>query len=176
VQLRINQQRSPWIKVRSSDLYILALNPTDNRLEDNRWRDIPENLINYPNSIDTLLSLNSIGNALTSANRWSDRNLANISHSTVVFLAFVISEAARFETVYSAVDALFSYKVESSSWNDFRRLITSWQAISKEEFNNRLGVPISMQLSLTFAQAENLVNLEGIIETLAGFGYPDPDE
>jgi hypothetical protein len=48
--------------------------------------------------------------------------------------------------------------------------------INWNDYNNRLGVPISMQLSLIFARAENLVNLEGIIETLAGFGYPDPDE
>jgi hypothetical protein len=177
VRLTINGQRSSWIKVRASDLYVVSFNPADDapQLNGNGWKDIPSDLINYPQTRLTLTVASIWGN-LDTANKWS-RNFpgSNLGHAQVVVLAFVISEAARFEAVYSSVDALLSFQFTSVEWLYFRGLIVSWQAISNTISPNRLVVPISMQYSLTFAQTQQLTELAGIIEELARIGYPEQD-
>jgi Ribosome inactivating protein len=154
---------------------LISFNSYTYDLDDNRWRDIPGNLINYPTSISSGLTLGSIQNALESASRWSRREIGEISHTTVAYLAFIISEAARFRVVEAAVDALLSSAFYSFSWNSFRGLLTNWQAISNGEFR-RLAVPIPLQVSLMFAQAQHLDDLARINEDIARLGYPDPSE
>ena len=175
VRLTINGQRSPWIKVRASDLYVVSFNSAENapQLNGNGWRDIPGNLNNYPTT-ELNLTVASIGENLARANNWSRNSRSNLEHAQVVVVAFIISEAARFEAVYSSVDALLSWRFESLQWLSFRGLLVGWKPISGTISPNRLVVPISMQDSLTFAQTQRgLTEVADVIVKLAQLGYPE---
>ena len=181
VRLTIKEAQSPWIKVKAalgaSALYIIAFNSQTHDLNHPDWIPIPGNLIDYPaQGINRTIGINSISTAFREANTWSQHPAGNmLNHATVVILAFVISEAARFSVVYFTVHALLSAKIRRDKhWRLFRELLVNWQDLSR---NNRMPqggliVPIPMRISNEFAKVENLNDLKTIHDDLFALGYP----
>ncbi len=96
------------------------------------------------------ISISSIQRALTYTNRWSQnpRGIEVNRNSEVVHLAFFISEAARFEAVYNAVDALFSLRFSGWNWKQFVIFLRKWGKM----YGNKPRVGLSMRRVSEYAE------------------------
>jgi chitinase len=146
----------PWFRQQASDLYLTNLNRTTrqdaSRLRAPGWdTDLHAALPNYP-EMGITVDLNTIENALR---RLQDGGRPDQRQQNITIAAFIISEAARFDVVLNAVEAVLNGTLASVPWDDLRILITNWQASSQAigGLGDRIGIAgITMQQSEQFFQ------------------------
>lgn len=151
VRFEIGDAQSPWIRIRQGDFYVTAFSSEDNPWSSGAWRDIPANQINYgTNSIN--ISLQSIQDAMFSVRRWADNAGNRLEDRPLTILIFLSAEAARFDGVALAVNALLRGQVTNYDWLNFRSLLTNWSFISERIYNLPRG-GLQTGVSLFIARA-----------------------
>jgi hypothetical protein len=173
VRLNINNAQSPWIRVQTNNFYITAFSQAQNPWANGAWREIPPNQINYPeNSIG--VTLETIRNAMFRVRDWTRDPGNGLQDGPLVILIFIIAEAARFDGVAFAVNALLRGQVGSFDWLDFRGLLTNWSFISLSMYRQTLQPGVSLFISRAFAGSplRGNANLLNILEQLARLDYP----
>ncbi|BAY95893.1 glycosyl hydrolase, BNR repeat protein (plasmid) [Microchaete diplosiphon NIES-3275] len=174
VRLNINGAQSPWIRVNPGNFYITAFSLADNPWTENNWRDIPANLINYGNN-SINISFESIRNAMFRVRDWINNPRNRLEEGPLQILIFLSAEAARFDGVAFAVNALLRRQVDSYDWLNFRPLLTNWGSISTQIYHlppGGLQPGISLYISRSFALQNRYENLVNYLTTLEEWEYP----
>lgn len=173
VRLNINNTRSPWIRIGQRDFYVTAFSDAENPWANDAWHNIPDGLINYgTNSVN--ISSQSIQTAMGRVRRWLENSGTGLDHGALTLLIFVSAEAARFDSVAFAVNALLRGQVTNYDWLNFRPLLTNWGFISENIYRRRLQPGVSLFVSRALAGSRRgNQSLFGYLNHLAeGLGYP----
>lgn len=170
--------QSPWIRIRQGDFYVTAFSNAENPWANGAWRNIPANQINYgTNSID--ISLQTIENAIFRVRRWAtNAGGIQLEDGPLTLLIFLSAEAARFDGVAFAVNALLRGQAANYDWLNFRTLLTNWSYVSERIYNLPRG---GLQAGVSLFIARALAGSSGprgnrrlfdYLNALADLGYP----
>jgi len=124
VQLNIHGVLTPFIRIRTSNLYITGLRSPPNPIRDlSSVRYAAEN---------PLMNLASLQQACFNAFRWADLDptYPHLSDRDLKLLTFIISEAARFQLVKKASLALLN-NISLPDWNTWSLLLRNWHNLSQ---------------------------------------------
>jgi len=154
MRLRDNPSQSPWMRM-ETNFYVLGLSQAEDPWANNAWRDIPARLVTYPDNLSINISLQSIPTAMGRVNNWTrDPNRTGLDHGALTLLIFLSAEAARFDGVAFAVNALLRGQVDSYEWLNFRPMLTDWSALSLRIYHRTLPQPgVSLRVSTDYARA-----------------------
>lgn len=178
VRFEIDGVRSPWILVGRRDFYVTAYADIPNPWDRNAWRTIPSNQINY-DSRSIPFSVQTIQNAMFRVRNWADGSSNTLERSPSTLLIFLSAEAARFDGVAFAVNALLrGQRTDTYDWLNFRTLLTNWSYISENIYNLPRG---GLQTGVSLFIARALAGSRGprrnqalyhYMNELANLGYP----
>ena len=179
VRLNINDVQSPWIKLEPSNFYVRAFSQADNPWANGAWRAISPSQINYGNrSIN--ISLRSIENAMRRVDNWTrSQGTESVEDGPLTLLIFLSAEAARFDGVAFAVNALLRGQGEENyDWLNFKDLLKDWSFISENIYRlprGGLQPGVSLFVSRALAGSSRAginQNLFNYLNQLAVLGYP----
>jgi chitinase len=194
VQFVLEGETTPWMRVRAADLYIVAFHPESSTLpgagqplDANGWVAVPQNDFTYPTT-SIQIDLGQITNAIIQMIKWvaiviearqrGQRTLPPPPVGPLTVFAFIVAEAARFEAVEAAVDALLSFLTVPDTdepftfdWLTFKALLNNWQMITNT-LHRALAVPVTIPESRDFATGAMDEALLTLLKTLTQLGYP----
>ncbi|MBV9376226.1 MAG: hypothetical protein JO320_14410 [Alphaproteobacteria bacterium] len=176
---------SPWIRINRNNVYLTHFNSQTGgtnapALAANTWQEIPGGLINYPDAESDpahqiTINLGAVTGALANANSWAAAGGRNVTltHNSLVILAFVISEATRFDLIQFATEAALNFRLANGNltWDWFRIVLTDWNTT----FNQ--AIPTSLEQTRTFinglpqTEANSRQYLQSILTALEGLNF-----